>query len=858
MICAFAAAQLAFPALCRGAALPGAAYVITAGAVPLTEKPGVKTSGFEEEGVVGALLCGNIVQAKPVSGALAGKWAAVFKEGEKVGYAEMKALSPMPKYTAFAAEPFRFKGATELFILPGALPLSRFNMPDGRPCCAVIAGDVVNGVGSFKDAKGTEWTLLAFESEQGGGIGLRHAWAKSAELIRLSKYTPDYKKVNEALLPATIRGYGKVADKFRAAIVKNGFAIDAAPVLCEPPILDDMLTSYRSHADEFHDVNTPLFLTSDLFLHSFRLLFERGLKHAEEKKFAPLTEKMLAQALKKLDILEAKYKGKAALAPAFSSARDYLAVPAALASPNAGYKLSAAASEELARIMAAKGMGISRISGGKEDYTFYRPRGHYTQSKALSNYFRAAAFLGGMPILLNNPFDTSQKTRDRAVMTTAVICTLFEDADLRKKWEGLYTPIIYLVGEADDPTILEFGPVVKKVLGGDLSKLADEKTVDALYSALTDSVKKPAIIDRGASRLNLPQEEREKEADGMKLMGRRFVLDAWIFAELTSPNVGSPDSPRNLPKCEDVMAVLGSAAAEKYLEADKKEIPQYRAALADTKGKTAKTLKAASKNVYTDWLKMISLIFTDKSSSQYFANSPLWESKRLLTSLGSWTELKHDTVLYAKQNYAEMGGGGDWGPEPFRAPRPRGYVEPVPQVLGAIGDAAKRLNAVMAKYGLADENYASKLTAFQDTIAMYRKIAEKEAGGQPLTDRDYSAISAVSGYLNAEMLLDTTFIESADGTKQAMALVTDVATDSGGSVLHTAIGAPRRIFVFVDDKSGGPRLTVGYTYSLYSFQRALSEGRMTDEEWKKLVYDKNSQKKLEKLQPEWSRGLFVH
>ena len=32
---AFAAAQLAFPALCRGAALPGAAYVITAGAVPL-------------------------------------------------------------------------------------------------------------------------------------------------------------------------------------------------------------------------------------------------------------------------------------------------------------------------------------------------------------------------------------------------------------------------------------------------------------------------------------------------------------------------------------------------------------------------------------------------------------------------------------------------------------------------------------------------------------------------------------------------------------------------------------------------------------------------------------------------------
>lgn len=861
-ICALSVVLLTSAVLCStGFAAQAPYYVVKALIAPITDTPGIKfdwskAEEWPQNGVTGELLCGNIVQVKPVGGAFAKTWGEVFFEGKKIGYSGLGAFSPMPKYTRFAPERFYFKGKTELFLLPGSLPLSKYKIDD-TPCCSVLAGDVTRGVGSFKDAKGTEWTLLAFESERCGGTGLRHAWAKSGDLIRLSSYKPDYSRVNADLVPGSMRGYGKVADKFRGRIIKDGFAIDAAPVFCEPPVLDDMLMSYRSLGDELGYVETPLFLTSDLFLHSFRLLFERGLKKAEEKKFAPLTEKMLAESLKKLDVLQAKYKGNAALEPAFRSARDYLSVPAALASPKAGYRLSVAASEEAKMIKAAKGAAISRISGGREDYTFYRPRGHYTQSEALSNYFRATAFLGGMPILLNNPFDASSKTRDKAVMTTAVICTLFDDADLRKKWDSLYTPLAYLVGESDDPSIREFSPVVKKVIGGDLSKLSDVKTVDKLCSELLAAAKAPAIIDRGASRLNLAQKEREKEAAGMKLMGRRFVLDAWIFSKLTSPSVGTPDRPRNLPKCEDVMAALGSSVAEKSLGEDKKVIPGYKDALADTKAKTVEALRETSKNVYTDWLEMLALLFSDKKSSQYFANSPLWESKRLLTSLGSWTELKHDTVLYAKQNYAEMGTGEEWGPEPFRTPSPCGYVEPVPQVLGAIEGAMKRLGALMAQYRLADENYASKIASFTEIVEMYRKIAEKEVAGQALTVYEYDKISGVSGYLNAEMLLDTGFADD-KSNKYAMPLVADVATESGAAVLHTAIGTPRRIFVFVDDKSAGPRLTVGFTYSVYSFKRPLSDGRMTDEEWRKIVYDKNSQQKLEKLMPEWSRALFVH
>ena len=57
--------------------------------------------------------------------------------------------------------------------------------------------------------------------------------------------------------------------------------------------------------------------------------------------------------------------------------------------------------------------------------------------------------------------------------------------------------------------------------------------------------------------------------------------------------------------------------------------------------------------------------------------STAWQDKQLNTALGSWAELKHDTLLYAKQAYAGIGGCG-W-PAPPPPVIARNYVEPVPE-----------------------------------------------------------------------------------------------------------------------------------------------------------------------------------
>lgn len=845
-------------------------YIVSADIVATTESPGLtypreRSNIPYMEGLKEAVIYGNIVNAVPLTeGEFAEKWGEAFDaEGRSLGYIDMAALAPMPKYDAFPPEPFRFAtDSPDLFILPGALPVVGYTLPDATPYY-VVAGEVTDGVGTYKDG-GTEWVLLSFETSRYSGIGLRYAWIRSKDVMRLSVRKPDYTKVDPALVPRNIRDFGHLEAPFYERILQSGFAMDASPIIHEKLMLDDLVESYPDST--FQAIYVPNFITTDVFLHAFHLVFSRGLKNIEEINFAPGLDRMLRNALIKLDALEKKSGKDTFVKDTFARARDFLTVPAVLISPDAKLKPTVRAKGEIDRILKAEGIGESAISGRKEDYTFYRPRGHYTSSETLSRYFRAMAYLGGMYVPLKG--ENAEDDRSNTALIS-LLCMLFEDKKLYGEWNALYDPLKYLIGEADDPSVADYTPAVKKALNGNPAKLSDLKAMAALHQELLAAFPAPQIIDRPSPKPSMTTEEVEAKAAGFRIMGRRFVLDAWVFSRLTSPRVGSDKMPRNLPKVEDIMAALGSSFADALLSSDKQQIPKYADALDTVKTGVYEFFKKGSPNVYSDWLGALALLFADKSSPQFFANTPLWEAKKLMTASASWAELKHDTVLYAKQSFAEMGDGGEWEVEPFRNPIPRGYVEPAPQVFNALFNALDRMREIVAKYGLGDRDEDSswhgvraKIEAFREHMILFRDIAEKEVRNELLTPDDYWAISQLPSYLNANLLLDTSFLEDAedpdDQDRLRMALVSDVATDAfEGRVLHVATGTPRRLYVFVDDPQSGPRVVVGYTYSFYEFVRPLSAGRMTDEEWKKLVYGKDKQAELEKLMPEWSRELFV-
>jgi len=398
---------------------------------------------------------------------------------------------------------------------------------------------------------------------------------------------------------------------------------------------------------------------------------------------------------------------------------------------------------------------------------------------------------------------------------------------------------------------------------GDLTEapavLADGKALSALAEEIRKTVPGPLIQstpggDDGtkdfASRLPV-----------FRMSGKRFTPDAYVMNMLTSPRVGTDADPRNLPEGTDVMAALGSPAAN-GLASENNHVKGYAEALKKLKTWMDGHL-AGEETVYSLWIKAFREGFRDSGSDQFFYRSPAWQWKKLSTCSASWAELKHDTVLYAEQSGAEMGDGGDTEAGPYAPPQPKGYVEPDPRAYDALLSAVTRLKAFIAEFGMEPEDeefekegipYASRLDTLAELLTIARDIAARETGGKPVTAEDYWNIKYLARAFNAQLLLPGEMVED---TKQLrMALVTDVATDYfEGRVLHIASGRPQRIHVFVNDASGGPRVTRGFIFSYYEFPRSLGEGRMTDEEWKAMVYDKARSGELKNHHPGWYEEL---
>jgi hypothetical protein len=221
--------------------------------------------------------------------------------------------------------------------------------------------------------------------------------------------------------------------------------------------------------------------------------------------------------------------------------------------------------------------------------------------------------------------------------------------------------------------------------------------------------------------------------------------------------------------------------------------------------------------------------------------------KDLHTALASWTELKHDTILYAKQVMAEMGGGGPSEP-------PHGYVEPNPEAYARL-----RALAMMTRSGLSDRNLLSQTTGGNldnliDLLEFLQTISEKELAGQEITDEEYWRIQYFGGALEGLTIAaadrDGDNPNYRDLSDQKAALVADVATgiDKDGNLLEEGVGEPAIIIVILPDSPW--RIGFGSVFTYYEFTVSPSE-RMTDETWQALVAGGNAPPA-----PEWT-SLFI-
>ena len=625
--------------------------------------------------------------------------------------------------------------------------------------------------------------------------------------------------------------WANLSKEAAALIEKNGFAV----------------TDGRSWAEYFgvYEQNRysfiPSFITTDSAVHTFHLMFDYVLKDLEQSMLYPYLIDLANAMLQASQAQYAKLKGTDFENAALRNVA-YFAVAQQLLNPKAEApaEVSELVKQELALIEAHEGPAPSPVINlnaqyddpmleeYQADYSQFVPRSHYTQTAQLERYFKAMQWVGQMTF--------RSKYEDEVKSALLLTSALYADEKAEQAWIDIYEPTSFFVGESDDITPFQYNAALGSIYG-DWSNL----------DALTDSVNFAAALKQ-IRLMDPPQinsvpifedvEDREAAITGLRFMGQRFTVDAAIFQRLIDREVKD----RMLPNSLDIPAALGSTEAAAILKPETDRFPEYTTQMKKVKDHL-KGLPNGTwhENLYWSWINMLRPFAGEQKGAGYpfFMQNNAWLRKELGTFQGSWTELKRDTLLYAKQPMGEMGDGGDELPEP---PDDRGYVEPNPTVYARLAALVKLTTEGLRARGLLTDTAKEALDTLYAISRQLTAISEKELENKALTDKEYDFIRTYGGEL--EHIWQTAKKDEVDafgeGQMQFLmmhpdAVVADVATDPNGLALTEATGYSKEIYVAIP-RDGKVVLARGVVYSQYEFTVPLSE-RLTDEAWHQRLRD---------------------
>ncbi len=614
----------------------------------------------------------------------------------------------------------------------------------------------------------------------------------------------------------------------------------------------------------------PVFVTTDAVYHVYHLLFDKLLRDLERDALAPSLEALtraLAEAAR-MQYEEAQgtpLEGDALRVWAyFGVAQQLLAEsPPPLPGP-----IAPLVNDELALIYAHGGIEMSPILSLPEafaeglfcdpnatpeeaekfyceDYSQYVPRGHYTRDELLQRYFRTMMWYGRINLRLKH----DRETRMALLITRLIRQTAVDGRPAEEAWASIYDPTVFLVGKSDDLSFREYGALMDAIYGPEPS-----------LTALTDP-QRLATFKEAARLLPPPQinsmwvyvwEDEDEATQGFRFMGQRFTLDAYIFEQLVWREVGDFGDERWLPKGLDVFAAMGSEEAYALLEElGETTYANYDSQLAKVQGEIAGLeLDSWTQNVYWNWLYALQALTAPKGESYPpFMRTRAWSHKDLHTALGSWTELKHDTILYAKQIMAELGGGG-WEEIP-----PRGYVEPNPEAFARLLALTRMTQEGLQERGILTDQSRWRLEELENMLVFLQRIAEAELSGDPISEDDYERLKYFGGWLE-RITMAAADTEPGDYSNvfsddEQAAIVADVATDPNGFVLEEATGRIFEIYVVVPDGRGGLQLARGGIYSYYEFPWPMND-RLTNEAWRAMLESGEHPP-----QPAWTGSFIV-
>jgi len=349
---------------------------------------------------------------------------------------------------------------------------------------------------------------------------------------------------------------------------------------------------------------------------------------------------------------------------------------------------------------------------------------------------------------------------------------------------------------------------------------------------------------------------------GMRFMGQRFVPDSYMFQNLVTPAVGmyvgygepftmkmtQAGPARCFPRGLDVMAVLGSERAYEILQ----EEGDTEYAGADTSYDTQLSeLKSQfdrfdvadwNRNLYWAWLYALRPLLQEFGEGYpTFMQTKAWQDRELQATLASWTELRHDTILYAKQSYTPTCEMAPLPPKPVV-----GYVEPVPEFYARMLALTSMTKEGLGQLNVLNDEEKARLESLEHILGRLTSISISELENKELSETDYEFIRNFGEELES-------IIAGVEAKGKETTIVADVHTDTNPprQVLEEGVGYVDLILAAYKVPDGRILIGVGPVLSYYEFKHPMDE-RLTDEKWREMLEQDNMPER-----PAWINSFYA-
>ena len=599
----------------------------------------------------------------------------------------------------------------------------------------------------------------------------------------------------------------------------------------------------------------PVLVTTDSILQTVHASYTDLLQSLERGYFIPQLEVLLAETREEL-VQASAANQEPALTDAYTDLLTYVNVALALLSEEFGegpqvqtYVTLATAANDLKEVEL---FGQAR----PVDFTMFEPRGNYAQL-GMQGYFRAMMWLALMDFRFTETHPrTSEQTLQPDMLAAAVILNdAIEDGQQWARWQQIDNLLAEFIGPSDNITLATLQQFMQDtgierpadVLAADPDILLDQLiNHDYGQQRITGQIIERSVGNASAAPIPRP--------NIFTLFGQRFSIDSHILGSVVYDRLFVDGKPveRALPSTMDLMYALGNDHALVYLT-DELETYRYGETLTDLREMVDGQPESFwQKPVINQWLGMLRTLDSPTTDERFppSMRTSAWSDKMLQTQLASWTQFRHDNLLYIKQSYTTM---------QVLCEYPAGYIEPYPAFYTGLHDYAQ---AGYAALGALDATTVglSELQVIAEARIYFNNVMEIAAQLETLAEKELEQIAfspdeelflrsiMVQQDVNVAGCGGPTFEEMWDGwyshlffrKDESPALIADVHTNPNNDlasslypprVLHAATG-PVSALLFIVETDEGKQLYIGPAFSYYEvIESGFPPVRLKDEEW---------------------------